>query len=357
VLQVRFKEETSTIEKRRITNGVVNMLDVNMGLKDDERLLVVTDVPTIEEWNVKKAETLTGSLRRSILAKGVCDIAVEKFPDSSVEFFSYPSTGRDGVNPGREVEDKMKAANVVLAITTYSLSHTDARENANKAGSRIASMPLFEPEMLYAGGPMAADYQKIARESEKLANLITNSNRARISSRAGTDVTLSLKERGGQMDVGILTESGSWGNLPAGEAYCTPLEGTGFGRVVVKRGWYTDLHEDMILTFENGEVDSIDGGGNVGSNLRELLALGNRDEPYLSRRNIAELGIGTNPNAKRPDNVLEAEKIRGTVHIAIGDNFHMGGAVKADMHEDFIIPHATLTLDDKVVMRNGKLII
>ncbi|MEM2276568.1 MAG: peptidase, partial [Thermoproteota archaeon] len=64
-----------------------------------------------------------------------------------------------------------------------------------------------------------------------------------------------------------------------------------------------------------------------------------------------------NPYARRPDNVLEAEKIRGTVHIAIGDNSHMGGKAESDIHEDFIIPRPTLTLDGKVVMKNGELLI
>jgi leucyl aminopeptidase (aminopeptidase T) len=35
----------------------------------------------------------------------------------------------------------------------------------------------------------------------------------------------------------------------------------------------------------------------------------------------------------------------------------MGGAVKADSHEDFIIPLATLSLDNRAVMRSGKLVI
>jgi leucyl aminopeptidase (aminopeptidase T) len=272
-----------------------------------------------------------------------------------VEFFAYPSVDRDGAYPGREVEEKMTAANVVVAITTYSLSHTDARENANKAGARIASMPSFLADMFYPKGPMAADYRKVAKESEKIANLITEANEARIKSSAGTNLTLTVKGRNGKTDAGIYTKDGSWGNLPAGEAYCTPVEGTANGKVVVEKGWYPDLDNKMILTFENGEVTHINGGGEVGDKFRELLALGKQEEPYHSRRNLAELGIGTNPYARRPENILEAEKIRGTVHVAIGDNFHMGGAVKADMHEDFIIPHANLTIDDKLVMRNGKL--
>jgi len=342
---------------KKITKAVVDMLNVNMGLREHEKLLVVTDIPTLDEWKTKKTKNLADSLERAILARRVQDLAAEAFPHTSVEFHAYASVGRDGVTPGLEVEEKMKAADVVIAITTYSLSHTEARENANKAGARIASMPMFLPEMFYPRGPMAPNYRRIAQESERIANIITGSNEARIKSRAGTDLTLSLAGIKGQMDIGMYTERGSWGNLPAGEAYCTPLEGTASGKVFVPKGWFTDLTDNMILTFEKGDVSAVKGGGEVGNRFRELLGIGNHDEPYRSRRNLAELGIGTNPNARRPDNVLEAEKIRGTVHVAIGDNFHMGGKVKTDMHEDFIIPSATLTLDDKVVMRNGRIIV
>lgn len=345
------------IDKKKIEKGAVNMLKVNMGLKPGEKLLVVTDTPTINEWKTQNSEKLTDAVRRSVLAKMVSEIATQAFPESSAEFFAYPSVGKHGTHPGTEVEERMKAANVVAAITTYSLTHTDAREHATQAGARVASMPKFLPEMFYPGGPMAADYKKIAHETAKIADLITQANEATIKSRAGTDFTFSLKGRNGMSDSGIFTEKGAWGNLPSGEAYCAPVEGTANGRVVVQKGWYADLKENMIITFRNGKVTSIDGGGQVGNNFRELLSFGKEEEPYLSRRNHAELGVGTNPNAKRPDNVLEAEKIRGTVHIAIGDNSHMGGAVKADSHEDFIIPLATLSFDNRAVMRSGKLVI
>jgi len=345
------------IDKKKIEKGAINMLKVNMGLKPREKLLVITDTPTIDEWKTKNSDKLTDAVRRSVLAKTVSEIATQTFPESSVEFFAYPSIGKHGTYPGIEVEETMKAADVVVAITTYSLSHTDAREHATQAGARVASMPMFLAEMFYPGGPMAADYSKIARETAKIADSITQANDASIKSRAGTDFTFSVKGRKGMSDSGIFTEKGAWGNLPSGEAYCAPLEGTADGKVVVQKGWYPDLKENMVITFRNGKVISIDGGGQVGNRFRELLAFGKEEEPYLSRRNHAELGVGTNPNAKRPDNILEAEKIRGTVHVAIGDNSHMGGAVKTDVHEDFIIPLATLLLDNKVVMRSGRLVI
>jgi len=145
-----------------------------------------------------------------------------------------------------------------------------------------------------------------------------------------------------------------WGNLPAGEAYVIPLEGTGEGQLVILAGWYPELYEEMVLTFKKGSVIDLQGGGEIGKDFSKLINLKNNDELFRSRRNLAELGIGTNPNARRPDNVLEAEKIKGSVHIAIGDNIHMGGKVESDLHEDFVQPQADLYLDGVPVILQSK---
>lgn len=344
------------IEKEKIVSGVMNMLKVNMGLRDNEKALVVTDIPTAEEWKTKPSEKLTEATERSTLAKMVSEIAAEKFPKNTVEFFTYPSVGKHGTYPGKEVEEKMKNAKVTIAITTYSLTHTDARLNACKAGGRVASMPNFLAEMFYKGGPMAADYREIDKETRKIADWITKAKDVKITSPGGTDITFSVKNRNGMVDAGIFTEKGSWGNLPSGEAYCTPLEGTANGKVVVEPNWYPDLKKKMTLVFKKGYVTEIVGGEKIGDEYRALLDFSKKEEPYISRRNLAELGIGTNPNAKRPDNLLESEKIRGTVHLAIGDNSHMGGKVSTDLHQDFIIPKPTWILDGKAAMKDGKLL-
>jgi leucyl aminopeptidase (aminopeptidase T) len=96
------------------------------------------------------------------------------------------------------------------------------------------------------------------------------------------------------------------------------------------------------------------------------------DEPYAElleaklnerkeNRNIAELGIGTNEKAKRPDNILESEKILGTIHIALGDNSSFGGMVKTPFHQDFVFFRPTVVLIDKegaktVLMKEGRFI-
>ncbi len=345
-----------TVKKEKIEQGVIDMFKVNMGIKSGEKLVVVTDIPTAEEWIKKESKEIYEMIERSLLAKMVSEISKESFLDCNVEFYPYPSVGRDGTEAGKEVEEKTKEADVVVAITSYSLSHTKAREDASKSGNRIASMPTFVSEMFYPGGPMATDYTKIHEECEKIVKVINPANEVIITSPDGTNPRFSLEGRYGNIDDGILKEKGAFGNLPAGEVYTVPLEGTTNGSLVVKKRWFANLTENMTFVFKEGKVIEIIGGGKVGDKFREMLTFEKNEEPYISRRNCAELGIGTNPNARRPDNVLESEKIRGTVHIAIGDSSHMGGKVTSDLHQDFVVPKPTMKFDGEVVMKEGKFI-
>ncbi len=57
---------------------------------------------------------------------------------------------------------------------------------------------------------------------------------------------------------------------------------------------------------------------------------------------LAELGIGTNERAKNPHNILEAEKILGTVHVAFGDNSGFGGTIRTRFHLDHVLFKPTL---------------
>jgi len=340
--------------KDQIRQGVLDMLQVNMGLKEGEKLQVVTDLLTPLQWSSLEGAELMLASERSMLAKMVAEIASESYPRCKVEFYLYPATGQHGAEPGEEVAKRMAQAEVVIAITTYSLSHTDAREQACQAGARVASMPTFEPQMFYPGGPMAADYQQVAKDTKAIAELLTTAQKAVVRSREGTDLSFSLAGQPGQVDGGIYTTQGAWGNLPAGEAYIVPLEGTAEGRVVVPKDGGVDITEEMTFIFQDGWVREIRGGGKGGDKFRRLMQFDSDADEHRLRRNLAELGVGTNPNAKSPINLLEAEKIKGTVHVAVGDNAHMGGQVSCDLHEDFVLPQPDLILDDKLVIEAGQ---
>jgi leucyl aminopeptidase (aminopeptidase T) len=341
-------------DSERVTPGIRDMLRVNMGLADGEKLLVVNDVPGPSLWTELSDDELMRASERSVLARMIARIAREAYPGCDADLHTYPATGRHGREPDEETARRMRTAGVVVALTTYSLSHTDAREGATQAGARIASMPGFEPEMFLPDGPMAVDYELVSKDTARIAELLTNASAVAVRCPAGTDIMFSLVGRPGQADDGIYSARSAWGNLPAGEAYTVPVEGSAEGRVTVVAGAGEGVAENMVLVFRNGSVCEIEGGGETGEHLRRLMDFGSDADEPRRRRNLAELGVGTNPNATSPVNTLEAEKIKGTVHLAVGDNAHMGGTVSCDLHEDFIIHRPDLALDGRQVIAGGR---
>jgi len=319
-----------------------NMLRANMGVNEGERILFLTDVPVPQDWSLPYQQ-LEAMLQRALMTKRISEMMSEEFPHCTLDFLSFPATGQSGKEPPEPVAERLLSYDVVIMMTTFSLSHTNARQQATDKGVRIASMPGIESRMFAPNGPMMADYEAVSRDSQEWAEKLTQGNEVHVTTPFGTDLRFSIKGRTGFADDGLYQKKGSWGNLPAGEAYTTPVEGTAQGKLVVPKGWYPDLASDMTLTFEKGYVTSITGGGEVGKRFEKLLDFGNTALNH--RRNCAELGIGTNPYASRTDNILEAEKIKGTIHIAIGDNVHMGGLTESDLHADFVLTAPVLHID------------
>jgi leucyl aminopeptidase (aminopeptidase T) len=346
-------------DKVAIRPGVVNMCRVNLGIGPGESVLVMTDPPSLADWVRLGREELRLMLERCDLAKLTAEIVAEEYPENRVEFYPYPATPRSGAEPGPEVAKKMAGFRVIIAITNRSLSHTDARVRACQAGGRVASMPGFRAEMFLAGGPMTANYEQVARDCLVVAELLSSSSSVRVVSPGGTDIRFSIAGRTGYADTGLLREAGTFGNLPAGEAYVAPVEGTAEGVLVAVPGWTPGLEIPMRIVFHDGLVVDVEGSDRQADLLRELLGLAAgtpEAEPYLSRRNLAEFGIGLNPQARSVDTVLEAEKIRGTVHLALGDSAHIGGKTFADFHRDYVVPEPSVWLDDLLVIEQGRFV-
>jgi leucyl aminopeptidase (aminopeptidase T) len=338
-------------ESQSIREGVQNMLRVNLAVQEGESLLVMTDPPTLSQWEQLPLEQLEEALERCVLARLVADLAAETVPAVTTTFLPYPRTARFGAEPDHDTAEKMRRSDVVVAINNNSLTHTSAAREACRAGARVASMPGFCAEMFE--GPMTADYHQVAEDSRRMAEWLTKARSARLTTPDGTHLTMDLIGRSGDVDSGFVVGMDRPINLPGGEAFIAPVEGKAEGKVVVTPRGFAALSENMTIGFELGEVSHIEGGGVVGEEYRQLLEL---PTPGLrpGRRNLAELGIGTNPRAKSVKSTLEAEKIMGTVHVAIGDNSVMGGSVHADLHQDFVLWEPNLYLDDELVIKKGK---
>ncbi len=89
--------------------------------------------------------------------------------------------------PPRTVAEAMAAADVVLAPTVQSLSHTAARKRASEAGARIATLPGATEEML--ARVMSADMEGLRRKGGEIAERLDAASEAKITCPNGTDLT------------------------------------------------------------------------------------------------------------------------------------------------------------------------
>ncbi|KPJ51335.1 hypothetical protein AMJ40_00060 [candidate division TA06 bacterium DG_26] len=253
-----------------------------------------------------------------------------------------------GGEPPSVVAQMMKNVDVVVAPTSRSLSHTTARMMASRAGVRIATLPGVTEDMMLRA--LTIDYDELNKVTSELARLLTLARHVKLTCPRGTDLTMSIEGRKGYADVGLIDRPGLFSNLPAGEAFIAPVEGTTRGRAVFSGSFSSlgVLDRQLVMEIEQGEVRRVE-GEKAEVMLRKMEAAGR------SGRNIAELGVGTNPKAKISGVTLEDEKVLGTVHIAVGDNKNIGGRTKAIYHLDGMILEPTLWIDDKRVLAEKKL--
>ncbi|MCB0874900.1 MAG: aminopeptidase [Solirubrobacterales bacterium] len=170
--------------------------------------------------------------------------------------------------------------------------------------------------------------------------------------RHGTDLRLGLGERTGIVDAGELSNRGAFGNLPCGEGFISPDDRACEGTLVVD-GTIAGVgvpQSPVTLTVEGGRLTAA--SGPEGAALVELLTADSEDG-----RTIAELGVGTNEKAELTGNVLEDEKLLGTVHVAFGASEAIGGRIQVPVHLDCVVMKPTLTVDGSELVRDGELLV
>lgn len=257
----------------------------------------------------------------------------------------------NGEEPPKAVAGLLASCDVFVIPTSKSLSHTDARRKASANGARGATLPGITEEAMKRS--LKADYRAIEARTKKIAPILSGADEARVTTALGTDIVMSLKGRGCHEDHGMVRNAGEFTNLPAGEAYLAPLEGTARGRIVVdgSAAGVGIVKDPITLVVEDGYATDISGGIEA-EKLKDITSKFGKDG-----RNIAELGVGTNDKAILTGLVLEDEKVMGTVHIAIGDNASMGGRVSVQSHLDLVIKSPTLIVDGRELIKEGKLLI
>jgi leucyl aminopeptidase (aminopeptidase T) len=249
----------------------------------------------------------------------------------SVDWSEYEATGLHNSPIRPEILEMVRKSNLVIAMTEYSASAW-LFPICKTAGAitRCASMPRVERRMEETA--FRADYQQVKKYAITLAKMLNDAIGAEIVFSTGDKLNIDLRNRIAGADTGDCTQTGQFINFPSGEACKVPYEAA--EDEIKERGesktegiWPVSLNGELLkYVVKNNKIIDIVGPGRKGDEMR-LFFMEND-----TRRNVAELGIGCNPNAVITGNVLEDEKVG--LHIAYGMSTHLGGKIKSDVHED-----------------------
>ncbi len=254
--------------------------------------------------------------------------------------------------PGEEPPPPVKAAmlesDVILQATSTVMGYTEAKKEACARGARFAAMTSMIPEILTSPALIDTNFEEMKPLVEKMGEMVTAAKKAKITTPQGTNLEMSLEGRKAKICTSILDTPGDLSGMPDLEVYAAPVENSVNGVAVVDATISSSglVKNPVRITIKDGIIQRIEGGEDA-DNLRELLKKQNTPSVYQ----VAELGIGLNPNAQLRGAIIEDEGMLGTVHIAVGDNTLMYGNNKAPIHIDMVMKNPTVEFDGKVVLK------
>jgi len=314
-----------------LKQGAEKIIKVCAACKNDENLLIVTD-------DTKQA--IAEVFRHTALELGIRNTVT----------VLINSEQHGGQEPPAPAAKAMAEADVVLGITSKSISQTRARVEALKNNTRIVNLPDISENDL-TKGLIEADFAALSPDVKKVASLLEGGSDFVVTATGGTHLKFSGKGQPGNAFDGLANKGGLFRSMSV-EANIGPVDDTCEGRLVIDGSLppVGPLEAPIHCVLENGRITKISGGRQA-DKFAEILRAYNDPQMYM----VAEFGIGMNPCAKLTGlSYLADESAVGTVHFGFGTNLSQGGTRKAAAHFDAIIKTPTIEIDGQVIMKDGK---
>jgi leucyl aminopeptidase (aminopeptidase T) len=206
---------------------------------------------------------------------------------------------------------------------------------------------------------MAADYDEIYRVTRQIYEIVRHAEKISVTTSLGTDLvaTFSPSLKWIPCD-GRYWEQGRWGNLPEGETFTCPQSVDGLIAAEEMGDWFTEkyglLSPPVRLVVKGGRLVSVETPDDqLSADIREYTA----QHPNSNR--TGEFAIGTNVGLSQiVGNFLQDEKFPG-VHVAFGHpaGYETGADWDCPSHVDVLASHATVSVDGRAIMENGRFLV
>lgn len=317
----------------KLIQGARKLVQHNGRVKADEKVLVVTDpsLQSIAELVANEAKILTAETVMVVM----------------------PERASDGQEPPKMVSAAMNKADVVFSPVKKSITHTKAFKDALAKGARGILMTAYTEQVLSCPALLKTDFVSQEDVCYRLGDAFTRGNHVHLTSTLGTDLKFSIENRRANVLTGI-PQPGQLAPVPTIEVNVVPVHGSAQGILVADASIpYLNigvLKQAVTCIVKDGYIVSIQGGKQAKILEEQLVRLNDRN-----CFNVAELGVGLNPNANLTGNMLEDEGVLGTIHIGIGTSITLGGEISAPSHYDLLMWAPVLNIDGITIQNNKQL--
>ena len=317
-----------------LSPGARRLVHVNGRVQPGEIVVVVTD-PTMGRY----AEAVASAAREAGAAVTVCII---------------PLREQDGQEPPPPVGRAMAEAAVIFSPVRVSITHTRAMRTALEAGARVCMMTAYTDAIMTSPALLETDFEAQADVCRRLGAAFTKGESVRLTSPRGTDLRFGIEGRVANVLTNI-PNPGELAPVPDIEVNVVPVTSSAEGTLIFDASvpylGIGILEQPIVCSVRDGVIVGMAGGAQADL-LRERLE--SFADPHCF--NVAELGVGLNPNARLTGEMLEDEGVMGTVHIGIGTSHALGGEIVAPMHYDLLMWEPTIAVDGRIVQRDKEVL-
>lgn len=324
-----------------IEKGAFQALTNCLGLKKDEKVMIITDIETLEIG----VAFLTEAKR---LTKKIKFFIMEDFSDRPLSFLPA------------ELKKAVHESDVGVLVAQGKEGELQSfrkpfLEECDKSKIRFANMINVDQTIMEQG--VCSDYAKIQRFSKDLYGILKSAKKIEVKSKAGTSLVVEFDPEMKWVNADGIIGKEHWSNLPDGEIYTCPKDVNGIAVIDGVLGDYFAAKYSLVskwpvyVEIKSGRAIRVKcQNKELEDDFREYI---NLDE---NASRVGEFALGTNLELKKLiGKLLQDEKYPG-VHIAFGHGYpkRTGCKWSSVAHLDGIMLSPTVIVDGKKIMDSGE---
>lgn len=261
-----------------------------------------------------------------------------------------------GVNPLSEHPKSLQqCCDADMVIDHMLLLFSREQIAMQEAGSRV--LLVVEPEEILRRLLPSPELRKQVEAGERR---LANAKQLRFTNAAGTDVTYELGSKSILTEYGYTATPGRWDHWPGGFLATLAADKGVNGRVVMDTNdiiypLKSFLKSPIEFIIKDGTVIEVNGAADAEA-LKTFIA-GYDDERAHA---VSHIGWGLNDNCQwsvdLPGIGMDGRACYGNVLFSLGPDTEFGGDNDTPCHLDLPMQNCTLTLDDELIVEEGRIV-